>query len=126
VARGGSEEQIRLGKWIRAQRIRAKMTQLQLADRLDIHYQALQRMEKGTARISATLLEGLAIAFEKPPSELMAEFSVVRSGGAPPSARTDGHKLTEDEKALLAAFNRILDKSLRRILLELIQRVGST
>lgn len=101
------------------------MTQPQLADRLDIHYQALQRMEKGTARISAKMLEGLAIAFDRPPSELMAEFSAVRSGSSPQTTQGGGHKLTDDEKALVAAFNRILDKSLRRIVLELIQKLGT-
>jgi transcriptional regulator with XRE-family HTH domain len=123
VPRTDKSEQIRLGQWIRSQRLRAGMTQAQLAEKLDISYQVVQRMEKGLARITVQRMNLLGTIFDILPGDLMNDFSMVMAGEDPHPLR-DTAPLSEEEQILLAAFHRIQDKSLRRTVVELVAKIG--
>lgn len=114
---------MRLGQWIRAQRLRAKLTQMQLAEKLDISYQVLQRMEKGTAKITVQRMNQLGNVLGIKPSDLMADFSTMMVGGNPPLLK-ENQALSDEERNLLIAFNKIHDKSLRRTVVELVTKIG--
>jgi len=123
VPRTDKAEQMRLGQWIRAQRLRAKLTQMQLSEKLDISYQVLQRMEKGTAKITVQRMDQLGNVLGIKASDLMADFSTMMLGGNPPILK-DNQALSDEEKALLVAFNKIHDKSLRRTVVDLVSKIG--
>lgn len=123
MPRTDKSEQVRLGQWIRSQRLRAGMTQVQLAEKLDISYQVVQRMEKGLARITVQRMNQLGTILGILPGNLMNDFSMVIAGEDPYPIR-DVAPLSEEERNLLAAFNRIQDKSLRRTVLELVTKMG--
>ena len=116
-------EQLRLGNWIRTQRHRAKLTQKRLAAKLDISYQMLQKFERGEARITVQRLNQLATILGIRPSEVMSDFAALIGGGD--AALPVGNKrLSEDEKRLLLALNRIHDKTIRRTLIEHVEALG--
>ncbi|MEN9354667.1 MAG: hypothetical protein RL318_1992 [Fibrobacterota bacterium] len=115
-------EQVRLGRRIRSHRLRAKLTQRKLAEALGVSYQMVQKLENGTARITVQRLNDLARIFKISAAELMGDFANLLAGelaGPPPT----GYDLTTEERRLIAAYNRIQDKSLRRNLLELAERM---
>lgn len=123
MPRTDKAEQMRLGQWIRAQRLRAKLTQMQLSEKLDISYQVLQRMEKGTAKITVQRMDQLGSVLGIKPSDLMADFSMMMLGGNPPLLK-ENQTLSDEEKSLLIAFNKIHDKSLRRTVVDLVTKIG--
>jgi transcriptional regulator with XRE-family HTH domain len=57
-----------VGKRLRTQRLVRKMTQTQLADRIGITFQQIQKYENGTNRIGAGRLQAIAEALSVPPS----------------------------------------------------------
>ncbi|HQF56745.1 MAG TPA: helix-turn-helix transcriptional regulator [Fibrobacteria bacterium] len=123
MPRTDKAEQMRLGQWIRAQRLRAKLTQMQLSEKLDISYQVLQRMEKGQAKITVQRMNQLGSVLGIKPSDLMADFSTMMSGGNPPLLK-ENQALSDEERNLLIAFNKIHDKSLRRTVVDLVTKIG--
>lgn len=83
----------------------------------------VQKLEKGTARITVQRLNQLAKIFKISAAELMGDFAHLMAGeiaGPPPT----GYDLTSEERRLIAAYNRLQDKSLRRNLLELAERMS--
>lgn len=113
------EDQRRLGRQIRAIRDRLKLTRNDVADVLGTSELMVQRLENGTAILTVPRMLKLADAFGVDPAELLHDLSSweVREGA--PSLRD----LTEEERRLLVAWNRIEDKVQRRTILELVERM---
>jgi transcriptional regulator with XRE-family HTH domain len=116
--------QKRLGQWVRVQRLRAKLTQKQLSEQLDVSYQMLQKMEKGHARITVQRLNQLAGVLGIKAGDLMNDFAALLVG-AEPASLIEGQRLSSEEQKLLTDFNRIHDKSMRRVIMELVEKSAS-
>src|ERR1700730_16985966 len=59
---------IQIGQRIRAQRLNSGMSQTDLADRLDVTFQQVQKYEKGVNRVGAGRLEQIAEAIGVTPA----------------------------------------------------------
>lgn len=116
-------EQKRLGQWIRAQRLRAKLTQKQLSEHLDISYQMVQKIETGQVGITVQRMNQIAGFLGVSASELMADFSSLIVGGAPITIVAD-QRLSDGERRLLIAYNRIHDDVLKRKMIELLEHIA--
>lgn len=114
------DEQRRLGKRIQHHRNRLGLTQSQVADHLDVPYQKVQRLERGTATLTIPRLLGLAKAFAIDPAELLRDLAEAEAQ-EPLLARLP---LTEEEERLLAAWHRIDDRVQQRNILDLMERMG--
>src|ERR1700750_1560335 len=66
MARRSGAYDVEIGKRIRAQRLSRGMSQEDLADRLGVTFQQLQKYEKGANRVSAARLREIAIALKLP------------------------------------------------------------
>src|ERR1700759_923351 len=97
-----------VGESIRAHRLIAGMSQTDLANKLGVSFQQVQKYEKGVNRVGAGRLPQIAKIFDVPIS-------------APVKLITDPNLLK-----LLTAYSDITDRTIRRCLAELVERIATT
>lgn len=122
MATSKAADQKKLGQWLRTQRLRANLTQKQLADHLDVSYQMIQKMERGLVGVSVQRLQKISKFLGVPAGELMADFSSLLSGGEPVSLNMDA-RLSQQERRLLLAFNRVDSEAMKRKIVELVEQI---
>ena len=65
-ARSSGKYDVELGKRIRLRRVEQKLSQSDLADRLGVSFQQVQKYEKGVNRVGASRLQQIATALDVP------------------------------------------------------------
>ena len=114
---------IQLGRRLRAQRLAHGLSQEELADKLDITFQQVQKYEKGTNRLTAARMRELSAIFDIPISTLYGEH--------PPKMTVDrgldAHDFITSSRAirLLRSFNRIKDAKIQNLVAELTDILAS-
>ncbi len=116
--RDRSDGDLSVGKRLRIRRVQIGMSQNELANRLGVSFQQIQKYEKGTNRVSAGRLEALAAA-------LQVEFSYF-FGGDRHLLEADGLMSTDTHYnlRLLRAYNAIVDTTTRRRLVALMECIA--
>jgi transcriptional regulator with XRE-family HTH domain len=114
---------IAIGESIRAHRLIVGMTQGDLARKLGVSFQQIQKYEKGTNRVGAGRLPQIAKIFNIPISALFdanANTSPGKSTGAAPI------KLIPDRSTLklLTAFGGIAHRKIRYSLINLVDAIA--
>jgi transcriptional regulator with XRE-family HTH domain len=114
-----------VGESIRAHRLIAGMSQTDLANKLGVSFQQVQKYEKGVNRVGAGRLPQIAEIFNVPISALFnahAETSSSRgkASSAPVKLITDPNVLK-----LLTAYSDITDRAIRRCIAELVERIAT-
>ena len=115
---------IQVGQSIRAHRLIAGMSQSDLASRLGVSFQQVQKYEKGINRVGAGRLPQIAAIFGIPISAL---FDANANTSANESmASTAPVKLIPDKSALrlLTSFSGIANRAIRRCLIELVDQIA--
>jgi transcriptional regulator with XRE-family HTH domain len=114
-----------VGESIRAHRLAAGMSQGDLAKRLGVSFQQVQKYEKGTNRVGAGRLPQIADMFGVPIGALFTG-----SVDASPGKGTDDVpvKLISDATTvkLLTSYAEITDRSIRRKLSELVDGIAKS
>jgi len=113
-----------VGESIRAHRLAAGMSQGELAKRIGVSFQQVQKYEKGTNRVGAGRLPQIADVFGIPVGALFKG-----SVDASPGKESVGNvpvKLVSDATTvkLLTAYADIKDQSIRRNLSQLIDQIA--
>lgn len=106
-----------LGSLIRQLRKSSRMSQMQLADRIGVSYQQVQKYEKGVNRLSVSRLKQVADALGVDISVFIEELN--RPTAAEPQAKYVG--LSNEEGKLLMLFRRIKSKKLRMDFLTMLE-----
>ena len=117
-----------VGSRVRMRRLMLHMSQERLADQLGLTFQQVQKYEKGTNRISASRLQEISHILEVP-VPFFFEGAPQASGGSRKGG--DGASLsyitdflgTADGHALVRAFIKIKDTSLRRSVVRLVEAI---
>ena len=114
---------IQIGESIRAHRLIVGMTQGDLARRLGVSFQQIQKYEKGANRVGAGRLPQIARIFDIPISALFeanADTSPGKRTGAAPA------KLIPDRNTLnlLTAFEGIGNRKIRYSLVDLVNAIA--
>ena len=113
---------IRVGESIRAHRLIVGMSQSDLARKLGVSFQQVQKYEKGMNRVGAGLLPEIAGIFDIPIGALFdanAETSRKSTGSVPARLIPDRNTLE-----LLNAFGGIAHRKLRYSLVDLIDAIA--
>ena len=115
---------IQVGESIRAHRLIAGMSQSDLARRLGVSFQQVQKYEKGTNRVGAGRLPEIAAIFNIPVSALFEANADAAPGE--PTASSAPVRLIADQSALrlLTSYSQITDRSIRRSLIQLVAGVA--
>ena len=107
-----------VGARVRIRRRWLGFSQTQLANALGITFQQVQKYERGSNRISASMLVKIAAKLETTVAALVGE-----DGQAPVEAIIYAQLATPGATDLLAAFAGIEDGEIRRALLAIAQRL---
>lgn len=115
--RASTPEDVALGTLIRARRIEAGMSQDELAGKLGVSFQQVQKYEKGVNRVNAIRLQAIAKALD----ESMDYFT-----GTPTKTTSQLMTLMTDapSQRLLRAFAGIGDQALRYKVVGLVESIS--
>jgi transcriptional regulator with XRE-family HTH domain len=115
---------VHVGESIRAHRLIAGMSQSDLADKLGVSFQQVQKYEKGANRVGAGRLPQIAAIFDIPITALFEANAQAASGRKTATAAPVG--LIPDRSALrlLASYTDIPDRRIRRCLVQLIDEIA--
>jgi transcriptional regulator with XRE-family HTH domain len=115
-----------VGESIRAHRLIAGMSQTDLANKLGVSFQQVQKYEKGVNRVGAGRLPQIAEIFNVPISALFNDYAETSSGRG--KASTAPVKLITDPNVLrlLTAYSDITDRAIRRCIADLVERIATT
>jgi transcriptional regulator with XRE-family HTH domain len=110
-----------IGRLVRAQRKQLGLTQTDLAERIGITFQQVQKYEKGTNRISIGRLTRIAEALEVPPT-----FFFVRETKANLASADKSREFLAADGALrlIKAFDRFPSKEMRMSLVQLAESLA--
>jgi transcriptional regulator with XRE-family HTH domain len=108
-----------VGASIRAHRLLAGMSQGHLAEEIGVSFQQVQKYEKGTNRVGAGRLPQIADILGVPVSALFTDHA--GGGPVPVTLVADA-----DAVKILTAYAEITDRSVRRHLSELVDRIAKS
>jgi transcriptional regulator with XRE-family HTH domain len=112
-----------VGQAIRAHRLMAGLSQTELADRLGITFQQVQKYEKGVNRVGAGRLSRIARILEVPVATL---FGPQADATSSKSANAFPHRFISDRNALrlMTAYADIKDRNLRLAVADLVEAMA--
>jgi transcriptional regulator with XRE-family HTH domain len=115
---------IQVGESIRAHRMIAGMSQSDLAARLGVSFQQVQKYEKGTNRVGAGRLPQIAAIFNIPISALFDANADTSTGER--TANAVPIRLIPDKSALrlLTSFASVTNRAIRHCLIELVDNIA--
>jgi transcriptional regulator with XRE-family HTH domain len=120
-----------VGSRVRMRRLMLHMSQERLAGQLGLTFQQVQKYEKGTNRISASRLQEISLILEVP---VPFFFEGSPQSGGPSGRGDDGPSLAyitdflgnADGHALIKAFLKIKDATVRRSIVRMVEAIVSS
>jgi len=118
MARRSDPYDAEVGRRIRARRVARNMSQIDLAGRLGVTFQQVQKYEKGTNRVAAGRLKRIAKVLDVPILYFFDDDEPASDAVAPP---------LEDVRAqrLMRAYSRIDSLDLQQSILDLTERIAT-
>jgi transcriptional regulator with XRE-family HTH domain len=120
-----------VGRRVRARRLECRLSQTELADRIGVTFQQVQKYEKGVNRIGAGRLQRISEALEVPIS-FFFNSSNGASGTAPATREAAGGNesvfgflQTSGSVRIVKAFHRIKSRKARQLLVEIAEEFAS-
>ena len=130
-ARRADNRDAEVGRRVRSRRLECRLSQTELADRIGVTFQQVQKYEKGANRIGASRLQQISQILQVPVSFFFEGVPSPRSepraegtGDAPSPAYVSDFLATSDGLALTKAFVRITDAKLRRRIVDLVEQIA--
>ncbi|WP_375413578.1 helix-turn-helix domain-containing protein [uncultured Bradyrhizobium sp.] len=117
-----------VGSRVRMRRIMLGMSQEKLGEGLGLTFQQIQKYEKGTNRIGASRIHQISEILQVPVSFLFEGSPGTSAEGyseAPSPAYVADFLATSEGLALIRAFTRIPDIKLRRIIVDMVDLIGT-
>ena len=121
VKRAGNPVDKHVGNRVRMRRMMLEMSQTKLGDALGLTFQQVQKYEKGKNRIGASRLQHISHILQVPVDFF---FDGSPQGEAPSPPYVSDFLATADGLALVEAFMRIKERSLRRRIVELVEYIA--
>ena len=120
---------VHVGERVRRRRRALGVSQEQLADKLGLTFQQVQKYERGANRVSASKLYQIAAALQASISYFFEGLpDPVRASGVAEEGATFVHDLplTPEERLFTGLLSRIASRQVRRRLLELVKSLAET
>jgi transcriptional regulator with XRE-family HTH domain len=116
---------VHVGKTIRIQRLLRKVSQTELGDRVGVTFQQIQKYEKGSNRVSASMLVEIAGALKVDVRTFFDDLSAPDTANDNP-APSEEFIISREGVLLNAAFFSIKNEALRKKILKLVQAIAHT
>ena len=119
-ARRADNRDAEVGRRVRSRRLECRLSQTELADRIGVTFQQVQKYEKGVNRIGAGRLQRISEALEVPIS-----FFFGATGGTPARESGSGAESifgfmqTSGSVRIVKAFHKIKSRKARQLLVEM-------
>jgi transcriptional regulator with XRE-family HTH domain len=129
-ARRADNRDAEVGRRVRSRRLECRLSQTELADRIGVTFQQVQKYEKGVNRIGAGRLQRISEALEVP----ISFFFDGKSGTAgSPKLETGsgaesifGFMQTSGSVRIVKAFHKIKSRKARQLLVEMAEELADT
>jgi transcriptional regulator with XRE-family HTH domain len=115
---------VEVGRRIRVRRLECAMSQTALGDSLGLTFQHIQKYEKGMNRVSAGRLKQISMLLEVPMSFFYGSDDDKPSGETASPTRLFDLLSRRDTLRLVAAFDRVTSRDMRRSLVQLIEKIA--
>jgi transcriptional regulator with XRE-family HTH domain len=126
-ARRADHRDAEVGRRVRARRLECRLSQTELADRIGVTFQQVQKYEKGVNRVGAGRLQRISEALEVP-----VTFFFDRAPGAaktksePQFGESQLHLISTGGAArLLSSYHKIKSRKQRQLLVELSEELAA-
>ncbi len=116
-----------VGKKIRELRTLQGLTQMQLAERINLSYQQLQKYESGRSQITLRRLSQISEALEVPVNVILkgeVDTKISESSGRYNTGNQIILKVSRDEAALIKLFRRITNKKIKEGMLRQLRGIA--
>jgi transcriptional regulator with XRE-family HTH domain len=116
-----------VGKKIKQLRMQMGLTQSQLAEKVNISYQQIQKYEKGESQFNISRFLEIARALEIAPGQLFDNLfnqKIREPAGHYHSDKNQELKVTPEEKKLVAYYRGIKKNSVRNHILKLLKSIS--
>ena len=127
-ARRADNRDAEVGRRVRSRRLECRLSQTELADRIGVTFQQVQKYEKGVNRIGAGRLQRISEALEVPISFF---FGVGAGGGSVSAKETAGNAesvfgflQTSGSVRIVKAFHKIKSRKARQLLVEMAEELA--
>lgn len=117
---------VHVGKTIRIQRLLRKVSQTELGDRVGVTFQQIQKYEKGSNRVSASMLVEIAGALSVDVRTFFDDLTAAAANANDNPAPSEEFIISREGVQLNAAFFSIKNEQLRKKILKLVQAIAST
>jgi len=119
-ARRADNRDAEVGRRVRSRRLECRLSQTELAERIGVTFQQVQKYEKGVNRIGAGRLQRISEALEVP----ISFFFGVTGGGTKAEAGNGaesvfGFMQTSGSVRIVKAFHKIKSRKARQLLVEM-------
>ena len=123
-ARRADNRDAEVGRRVRSRRLECRLSQTELADRIGVTFQQVQKYEKGVNRIGAGRLQRISEALEVPIS-----FFFGATGGAAREANSGAESIfgfmqTSGSVRIVKAFHKIKSRKARQLLVEMAEELA--
>ena len=112
-----------IGELIRQMRKSSGLSQMQLAEKVGISYQQVQKYEKGVNKLTLSRLKQISGALGVPASLFLDEEDPLMSGEQKDPGKAKRNGLLNDEAKLLMLFRRIHSRKLKHGFIEMLEDV---
>jgi transcriptional regulator with XRE-family HTH domain len=113
-----------VGRRVRARRLERGITQTELATRIGVTFQQVQKYEKGVNRIGAGRLQRIAEALDVPVTFFFGGGEAPVTATSTDDASVFGYLQTSGAIRIVKAFYKIKDRRTRQLLVELAERIA--
>jgi transcriptional regulator with XRE-family HTH domain len=113
---------VHVGKTIRIQRLMRKVSQTELGDRVGVTFQQIQKYEKGSNRVSASMLVEIAGALNVDVRTFFDDLLATTANDNPKPS--EEFVISREGVLLNAAFLSIKNEQLRKKILKLVQSIA--
>ena len=117
---------VHVGKTIRIQRLLRKVSQTELGDRVGVTFQQIQKYEKGSNRVSASMLVEIAGALSVDVRTFFDDLTAPAANANDNPAPSEEFIISREGVQLNAAFFSIKNEQLRKKILKLVQAIATT
>jgi transcriptional regulator with XRE-family HTH domain len=124
-ARRADMRDAEVGRRVRSRRLECRLSQTELADRIGVTFQQVQKYEKGVNRIGAGRLQRISEALEVPISFFFGGAASQTREPAPGNESVFGFLQTSGSVRIVKAFHRIKSRQARQLLVELAEELAA-
>jgi transcriptional regulator with XRE-family HTH domain len=124
-ARRADSRDAEVGRRVRSRRLECRLSQTELADRIGVTFQQVQKYEKGVNRIGAGRLQRISEALEVPISFFFG--GTTGAAARDPSSGAEsvfGFMQTSGSVRIVKAFHRIKSRKARQLLVEMAEELA--